>query len=221
MKAFVDRPVKPSKMIRKCAALSGQSVDDPELTCTHGHSPIGRTDTEPCQEPAVWGWSRSELYCRKHRAEHFEKVKNSSQHYDLKAPAWMHSVWCATMIMHEIALLTSGEIRSYSLVLLYHDILEDTVAGLPNWINDQKIIDLLKHMTFSGGSKQEMQEIWDKPKEVRLMKLFDKVSNLLDGAWMNEEKATAYKEYVHRLADDVEKNYGELNIVRIARTLTK
>jgi len=43
-------------------------------------------------------------------------------------------------------------------------------------------------MTFEGGSEQEIVEIWDKPTEIRLYKLYDKVSNLLDGAWMKDEK---------------------------------
>lgn len=80
-------------------------------------------------------------------------------------------------------------------------------------------------MTFTGeaGSTAiEIREIWDRPKIVRLLKLYDKVSNLLDGSWMSDEKwNNQYVPYVKRLANDVENNYGTLNIVRIARAIAQ
>lgn len=54
---------------------------------------------------------------------------------------------------------------------------------------------------------------------MRLLKLFDKVSNLLDATWMKRDKWKAYVCHTLRLTDDVERAYGDLNIVRIARAI--
>ena len=62
-------------------------------------------------------------------------------------------------------------------------------------------------------------EVLNKSPEIRLLKLYDKTSNLMDGIWMDEEKRERYVEYTSRLCQDVEQNYGELNITRIARAI--
>ncbi len=64
-----------------------------------------------------------------------------------------------------------------------------------------------------------MELIWAKSPEVRLLKLYDKTSNLMEGIWMNREKRERYAAYSLNLCDDVEKNYGELNITKIARAI--
>ena len=63
------------------------------------------------------------------------------------------------------------------------------------------------------------KEVLNKSPEIRLLKLYDKTSNLMDGIWMDEEKRERYVEYTSRLCQDVEQNYGELNITRIARAI--
>ena len=55
----------------------------------------------------------------------------------------------------------------------------------------------------------------------KLLKLYDKVSNLLDGNWMKTEKWNIYVEHTLRLAGDVEHVYGTLNIVKIARAIAE
>ena len=74
-------------------------------------------------------------------------------------------------------------------------------------------------MTFAGGFPEEQQKIWDTTRQVRLLKLYDKVSNLMDGSWMSSEKRAEYIACTLRLAEDVERQWGVLNIVRIARTM--
>ena len=102
------------------------------------------------------------------------------------------------------------------LALLYHDVLEDTRQPLPGWLSD-RVKGLIEGMTFKNGSSQEMQEIWSRPREVRLYKLYDKASNLLDGVWMDEQKRKKYQDYTRNLLEDAEQNYGALNITRIVR----
>ncbi|MBI5148852.1 hypothetical protein HZA33_04175, partial [Candidatus Pacearchaeota archaeon] len=102
--------------------------------------------------------------------------------------------------------------------LLYHDILEDTTKQLPEHLSEN-VKHLIEDMTFYGGTSQEQVEVWTKPPIIKLYKLYDKVSNLLDADWMDDERKTKYPEYALRLCENVEANYGELNITRIARAI--
>ncbi len=149
--------------------------------------------------------------------KHPKEGKKAFRKWDRRTPYFVHPVWCATTILTETRLNEKTRLEGYY-TLLYHDVLEDTLLELPSNL-DTRIKELVMHMTFEGGSKQEMQEIWQKPKEVRLYKLYDKVSNLLDSSWMDLEKKREYLNYVGRLSFDVKTNYGELNIVRIAHSL--
>jgi hypothetical protein len=148
-----------------------------------------------------------------------KKPSKAVRKWDGKTPYYIHPLWCATTIASETAL--DEETKRVGIqALLYHDILEDTTKELPEGL-DEKVKQAVKDMTFEGGSKQEMEEVWTKPKAVRLYKLYDKVSNLLDGIWMDDEKWDKYVEYTMKLYEDVECNYGELNITRIARTVAE
>jgi len=103
--------------------------------------------------------------------------------------------------------------------------LEDTTKSIPDWLigapyhsRKPNILAAVEDMSFEHGSYQEMKEIWDKSKEIRLFKLYDKVHNALDlDKWMRPERQRIYKEYVRTLTQDVETNYGELAIMRIAQ----
>ena len=128
----------------------------------------------------------------------------------------MHPIWCAMTILHETSL--PEELRRDGFqALLYHDVLEDSQLKLPDWLSE-RIQTLVGDMTFES-SQQEMIELWSKPEDVRLLKLYDKTSNFMDGVWMDKEKRKRYAENILKLCDDVEKGYGELNITRIARAI--
>ncbi len=73
-------------------------------------------------------------------------------------------------------------------------------------------------MTFAS-SEAEMQEVWTRSPETRLFKLYDKACNLLDGTWMDGKKRKRYLDYARALADDVEKHFGTLDIMRLIRAL--
>jgi uncharacterized protein YktA (UPF0223 family) len=66
-----------------------------------------------------------------------------------------------------------------------------------------------------------MEEIWSKEPIIRLLKLYDKVSNFMDGNWMAQEKKENYKNYIKQLIKDVETNYGKLNITKMAKGLVE
>ncbi len=134
--------------------------------------------------------------------------------WDGKTPYYTHPLWCASMIATETRL--EEEIRNVGCkVLLYHDVLEDTTLLLPDWLSVE-VQQLIHEMTYPGGFSQEIEQIWHKSNQVKLYKLYDKVSNLLDGSWMSEGKRGEYQRYTQALKLDVESSYGMLNITRIA-----
>lgn len=150
--------------------------------------------------------------------------RSNTRSWDGKTPYLVHPIWCAMTFLQETKLSKDVVIKreECALALLFHDFVEDTILVLPHWLPDCSI-GLINQMTFSGevGSTAiEIEQIWSCSPLVRLLKLFDKVSNLLDGLWMSDEKwNNQYVPYVLRLATDVQGNYGDLNIVRIARAV--
>lgn len=149
-------------------------------------------------------------------ADHAKKPSMAVRRWDGRTPYGVHPLWCGLTLLHETTLPKSLR-ESGATALLYHDALEDTNVVLPEHLT-KRIERLVRGMTFAS-SQEEEQKVWRRSKEVRLLKLYDKVSNLLDGAWMTPERRERYFSYTLRLAEDVEKNFGSLNIVRIARSL--
>lgn len=153
--------------------------------------------------------------CKSH-SELPKKPSKAFRKWDGHTPYFVHPIWCSMMILTETILPDS--IRSKgSQALLLHDVLEDTSAQLPDNLN-KEVVQIVKEMTFTS-SQEEMKQIWEKDPIIKLLKLYDKVSNLLDDTWMNEEKSCTYKRYVGRLCEEVKQQYGKLNIVKIAETL--
>lgn len=148
--------------------------------------------------------------------DYAKSMSKTTRKWDIRTPYSIHPIWCAMTLLQETSLPSHIRENGYK-ALLYHDILEDTNAPLPS-DTPKEVVQLVKDMTFESF-ESEMQEIWNKSDEVKLLKLYDKVSNLLDGTWMSPEKKKLYIEYTRRLTEEVEKIFGDLNIVRIARTI--
>jgi hypothetical protein len=145
------------------------------------------------------------------------KPSKAFRKWDVQTPYFLHPIWCASTITTETTLELATRKRGAK-VLLYHDVSEDTLAGLPDWLDADTKRDIAD-MTFEG-SKEEMSKIWDRPPHIKLFKLYDKVSNLLDGVWMDAEKKAKYIDYTNRLRDFVEGHYGALNITRMAKGIS-
>lgn len=146
-----------------------------------------------------------------------KKARNRVRLWDKKTPYSIHPIWCAMTILTETSL--PKQLRENGcLALLYHDILEDTNAKLPSTLHIN-VRSLVVEMTFTKGITQEMREVWEKEPEVKLLKLYDKVSNLLDSSWMSPEEFRLYLNHTRKLADYVKMQYGLLNIVKIAYSL--
>ena len=138
--------------------------------------------------------------------------------HDRSTPYLVHPIWCAATLLQEQNLPL--EIRKTGFIaLLWHDTLEDTTLPLPSNTSDV-VAQLVHHMTFENF-EEERSKLWECSTEVRLLKLYDKVSNLLDGNWMKAAKWNIYVDHTLKLATDVEQNFGVLNIVKIARAIAE
>jgi (p)ppGpp synthase/HD superfamily hydrolase len=136
--------------------------------------------------------------------------------WDGKTPYAIHPTWCSMTLLAETRL--PEHIRhDGARALLMHDLLEDTTQNLPE-DTSETVRQLVLDVIFKN-SDEEMQQVWSRSDLVLLLKLYDKVSNLLDGSWMSPEKLQVYKSYVSKLCDHVETVYGPLNIVKIANAL--
>ena len=156
-------------------------------------------------------------YIAKAHTDLATKPSKSVRKWNEKTPYCIHPFWCAATLTTETTLDERTREEGVQ-ALLYHDILEDTIAELPEEL-PERVKQLVQDMTFES-SQEEIKEIWSKPKEILLYKLYDKVSNLLDGSWMDEEKRAKYTQYTRFLCARVEEEYGALNITKIARAIT-
>jgi len=147
---------------------------------------------------------------------HYKEEKRALRYHDEKTPYVVHPIWCAMTLLTETKL--SDDIRRLGYqALLWHDILEDTNLPLPD-STDQRVADLVHEMTFQDSDEEKI-ELWNKSDNVKLLKLYDKVSNLLDGTWMEPYKWNQSVDLTIRLAEEVFSKFGDLNIVKMARAI--
>ena len=142
--------------------------------------------------------------------------RNAVRFADMVTPYAIHPIWCAMTLLTETRLPLALR-RTGALALLWHDVLEDTHAPLPGDAPDE-VKALVREMTFTSFT-QEARLVWDRSDTAKLLKLYDKTSNLLDATWMRRESWNRYVEHTHKLTAFVAAKYGELNIVRIARSV--
>jgi hypothetical protein len=175
-----------------------------------------------------WGLARVHklteaiVYSMRTHAEWAKEPSKAVRFSDMKTPYGVHPLWCAATVLQETR-LSEVDRTDFALALLYHDLLEDTritVDELPEG-TAERVKWLVRQMTFPGGFSKEMSEVWNRDPTIRLLKLYDKVSNLLDGSWMKESKWKAYCAFTGALADDVERNFNGLNIIKIARAIAQ
>lgn len=86
---------------------------------------------------------------------------------------------------------------------------------------DARVKGLVEELTFQKN-EDERALIWGRSREAKLLKLYDIVSNLLDNrTWRRAESWNAWVEHAVKLADYAEGEFGNLNIVKIARVIAE
>jgi hypothetical protein len=153
---------------------------------------------------------------KKAHIEHAKKSDDSVRFHDRSTPYIIHPLWCAMTIMTETKLPENLRLNGYQ-TLMWHDVLEDTDFELPNDMNFE-IISMIQDMSFDSF-EFERELIWQKSTFIRLLKLYDKTSNLLDASHLTDQKWNAYVDFTQKLIMDAEQNYGELNIVKISKSI--
>lgn len=138
--------------------------------------------------------------------------------WDKSTAYGIHSVWCATTLLHETKLSEPLRIICFQALLL-HDIIEETTQNLPDNI-DPQVRELVNEVTFIS-TEEPIKKIWERSDETKLIMLYDMVSNILDGSWMSEKQKEFYVSYTRRLADFVQERFGNLNIVKIAYSVLR
>ena len=146
------------------------------------------------------------------------KPSKAVRKWDGRTPYAIHPLWFAMTLLTEVTLPEDLRMRG-ARALLLHDVLEDTTAGSPLGL-DPQVVSLVEGMTFAS-SDEEMEQVWSRSDEVKLLKLYDKTSNLLDANWMSPEKRIRYRAYLLRLCDAVEPIYGSLNIITMAKAVAR
>lgn len=134
----------------------------------------------------------------------------------VRTPFGVHPILVAMMLLHETAVPEPLRADGAQALLL-HDLIEDTHGSLPPGTSPE-VERLVLDMTFES-SAQEMEMIWARSPEIHLLKLFDKISNVMDMTWAAPATRAHYHAYTLRLAESVEDQFGMLNVVRIARAL--
>ncbi len=136
--------------------------------------------------------------------------------WDRTTPYAIHPIWCAMTLLTETTLPDDIRYPGYQ-ALLWHDTLEDTTLPLPSH-SDPTVQRLVEEMTFANFD-EEYRTLWERSDTTKLLKLYDKVSILLDAVWMSDAKWNKVVDHALKLVAFVETTYGELNIVKIARVI--
>jgi hypothetical protein len=157
-------------------------------------------------------------------SEYWNEEKKACRRHDKKTPCAVHPIWSAMTLLAEPAVPERTRRIGYQ-ALLWHDIFEDTElkkVGRVLKSAPKAVQDLVKQMSFSSF-KEERRKLWNRSDDVKFLKLYDKVSNLLDGTWMDDETWDGYVDHTLRLATEVAASFPkrDLNIVRIARVICR
>lgn len=148
---------------------------------------------------------------------HFAKTpRDIVRLWDQRTPYAIHPIWCAMTLLTETRLPEQLRHDGY-LALLWHDTLEDTTLALPENVV-QNVRTLVEEMTFASLD-DEFVQLWERSNTAKLLKLYDKVSQFLDGIWLSDTRWDQLLDHTAKLQAFVEATYGELNITKIARAV--
>ena len=151
-----------------------------------------------------------------HAHEKLSKKKDGHiRRWDGKTPYAIHPIWCAMTILTETSLPEDVRIVGAEALLL-HDVTEDTTAPLFECSDEVK--KLVSELTFTTNDVS-MELIFERSKLAQLLKLYDKVSNFLDGSWRTVEKRKLNLLHIEKLSEKVVANFGHLNITKMAQGL--
>ncbi len=149
---------------------------------------------------------------------HQEKSTRDPYRQDGKLPFIVHPIWCALTLLEDNRVPFEERKVGYQALLL-HDVLEDTSAGLPDFISPE-VAKLVQEMTYQTW-EEEQAAVLTKSPLLKLMKLIDKTATMYDEAMRKggDEKKRQWKALMEKLVKDVEAHYGNIRVITIAKAI--
>lgn len=142
-----------------------------------------------------------------------------------KVPYIMHPLWCASMLIADTQIPWDQRELGFK-ALIMHDVLEDTLLELPEWI-EPKVKEIVSELTFESF-EQAKKEYADKSPFIKLLLLYDKLSSMYenhvgihDGPTKAEQKRRDWKKFTIVGIKEVEKAYGNIRIVQIGKAIVE
>ena len=146
-----------------------------------------------------------------------KKPGKAFRRFDGKTAYGVHPTLAAMLFIQEELLPEDFRIRGCK-ALLGHDLIEDTLADLPDWCLAPGVIELVRGLTFEEG-EDSFESVWSRSDDVILLKLYDATINLMNSSCYDPEKYKLRLAKTRKLTDYVEIKFGPLNIIKIARGL--
>lgn len=135
-------------------------------------------------------------------------------------PAITHPLFAASLLLADRRLPQDLREKGY-LILLLHDIIEDTDQPLPEWV-DVEIKEGVEAMTYTEEEERNSEvlksKIYQHPPFIKLLTLCDTISNMYE-EHVSEAKRSKWKELVTNLTKLVEKEYGLTRVVVTAKAI--
>lgn len=142
---------------------------------------------------------------------------------DGKVPYLTHPFGSALLLVADTEVPYEERERGFKILVL-HDVLEKTSLSLPEWIEDG-VKEGVEEVTYRGKNVLEEKLKWARSKKdpfLRLLILYDAFWSLYERhIGGSNERRKLWKNGVVELADDIEKHYGNVRIVQLARTVAE
>jgi (p)ppGpp synthase/HD superfamily hydrolase len=146
------------------------------------------------------------------------KSKRDTLRQGGKTPFITHPYFAASLLLADRRVPWEDRYYGYQILIL-HDVLEDTDADLPDWLED-RVVQGVKDMTFSDDiSFEEKGEIIkNRDPFIKLLELCDTISNVYE-EHVGEKKRSEWKELDKELVIDVENIYGDIRVVQLSKAI--
>ena len=150
--------------------------------------------------------------------DHSKIPSKAFRRFDGKTPFGIHPVWAALTFFHEENLNEDIRVRGTK-ALLGHDLTEDTTVELPAWCMEAGVKELIDALSYTTKD-EKFTEVWNRGDEALLLAAYDVTGNLMNQTGFDStERRERYALHVQKIIESVEKKWGQLNIVKIAKGL--
>lgn len=134
-----------------------------------------------------------------------------------KVPYIMHPLWCASLLIADTQIPYEQRELGFKALIL-HDVLEDTSLKLPEWV-EPEVKEIVQKLTFKSW-EQAKREISKSPTFIKLLYLFDALSNMYENH-VSEPKRAEWKKLTAGILKGVEQEYGNIRIVQIGKAIAE